>query len=50
MKAVSERIFYYTKKVAEYTAIHPTRYQNPYRYNRLLSYKKELNHRIKEAK
>jgi len=49
-KPLDARIAYYTKKVAEYVAIHPSNPRNPYRYERLVNYKRELNRRIKEQK
>lgn len=49
-KPLDARIAYYTRKVAEYGAIHPSNPHNPYRYERLANYKRELNRRIKEQK
>lgn len=46
MKTIVERIAYYTRKVAQAGAIHPSRRRNPYRHARLMSYKTEMHRRI----
>lgn len=50
MKSLDARIAYYTRKVAEYTAIHPSKPRNRYRADRLLGYKKSLHRRIQEVR
>jgi len=40
---LEKRIEYYTRKVAEYGAIHVTKRRNSYRYDRLIHYKQRLN-------
>ncbi|WP_197035847.1 hypothetical protein [Virgibacillus halodenitrificans] len=42
------RIAYYTRKVAEYVAKHISKGHNPYRYDRLMAYKSELNRRLRK--
>lgn len=49
-KPLDARIAYYTRKVAEYGAAHPNKEPNPYRFERLIAYKKELDRRIKLQK
>lgn len=44
---MEKRISYYTRKVAEYGAIHFSKRRNPYRYKRLMQYKQLLNEQIK---
>ena len=39
MKSLADRIEYYTRKVAEYGAVHITKKRNRYRYDRLMKYK-----------
>lgn len=46
MKPITERIRYYTKKVADYGAIHPSKRRNPYRQDRLIAYKKVMHKQI----
>lgn len=46
MKSITKRISYYTRKVAQYTAIHPSKRRNPYRHDRLMAYKKILGKQI----
>ncbi|GIO18106.1 hypothetical protein J18TS1_12060 [Oceanobacillus oncorhynchi subsp. incaldanensis] len=41
-----KRIAYYTKKVAQFGAIHPSKHRNPYRHNRLMLYKKLMHEQI----
>lgn len=43
---MDKRIAYYTKKVAEYGAIHHSKHRNPYRADRLLKYRKMMHERI----
>jgi len=40
---LEKRISYYTRKVAEYGAIHVSKRRNSYRYDRLMQYKQQLN-------
>ena len=49
---IERRIAYYTRKVAELSAIHPARRTEWHkrRGDRLLKYKAELNRRIKERR
>ena len=49
---IEKRITYYTRKVAELSAVHPaSRTQwHKRRGDRLLQYKEALNHRIKERR
>ncbi|MGM8215147.1 hypothetical protein ACLIA0_06155 [Bacillaceae bacterium W0354] len=46
---MEKRIAYYTKKVSHYTAIHPAKRRNPYRFQRLMNYKHEMNRRLREV-
>lgn len=46
MKTHVERINYYTKKVTEYVSIHHSKHRNPFRYNRLMTYKKLVHNQI----
>lgn len=41
-----KRISYYTRKVAEYGSIHVTEKRNPYRFDRLMKYKKLMHDNI----
>lgn len=43
---IDKRIAYYTRKVAEFGAVHITKRRNKYRANRLLAYKKLLHQEI----
>lgn len=43
-----ERIAYYTKKLAQFTAIHPSKPRNPYRHDRLMLYKKLMHEQIEK--
>ncbi|GIP64545.1 hypothetical protein J32TS6_31000 [Virgibacillus pantothenticus] len=45
---LDKRIAYYTKKVADFGSIHPSKRRNPYRHERLLLYKKLLHEKIYE--
>lgn len=43
---IEHRIAYYTRKVAEFGAIHITKKRNPYRDDRLMAYKKLMHNQI----
>ena len=45
---LDKRIAYYTKKVADYGSIHPSKRRNSFRHERLLLYKKLLHEKIYE--
>ena len=49
---IERRIAYYTRKVAELSAVHPAKRTDKHRRrgDRLLQYKAELNRRIKERR
>jgi len=49
MKSVEKRISYYLKKVAEFGSIHFSKRRNPYRYNRLMAYKKLMHEQIENG-
>lgn len=40
---MDERISYYTRKVAEYSAQHISKKRNQYRYERLMQYKRRIH-------
>lgn len=43
---IEKRIAYYTRKVAEFGEIHPSKRRNPYRYSRLEYYRLKLKELI----
>ncbi|MDM8098700.1 hypothetical protein [Oceanobacillus oncorhynchi] len=45
---LTKRISYYTKKVAQFGAIHPSKRRNPYRHDRLMLYKKLMHEQIEK--
>lgn len=45
-KTVVDRIVYYTRKVAQAGAVHPSKGRNPYRHARLMAYKAEMHRKI----
>lgn len=47
---IDKRIAYYTRKVAEFGAVHITNRRNQYRQERLLAYKKLLHQQIQAGK
>jgi hypothetical protein len=52
-KNITYRIAYYTKKVAEFGSIHPSKKQPKsytYRHKRLMSYKKLMSQKINQSK
>jgi len=40
---MDKRISYYTRKVAEFGAVHVSKKRNQYRYDRLMNYKRRLS-------
>lgn len=48
MKPVEARIAYYLFKVVQYGGIHASKRRNPYRYDRLMSYKRLMHEQIDE--
>ncbi|WP_407270005.1 hypothetical protein [Radiobacillus sp. PE A8.2] len=48
MKTSVDRIPYYLRKLAQYTAIHPSKRRNPYRHDRLMFYKAGMDKQIGE--
>lgn len=50
MKSIEARISYYTNKVAQYGAIHPSKRRNLYRHGRLMAYKKAMHEMIEKEK
>jgi len=47
---MDKRIAYYTRKVAEWGAVHHTKRKNPYRYDRLMKYKKLMHQKLLDKK
>jgi hypothetical protein len=45
-KTVVDRIPYFVRKLADYTAIHPSKHRNPYRIARLMAYKAVMHRQI----
>lgn len=48
MKTSIDRIPYYLKKVADFGSIHPSKRRNPYRMNRLNTYKQLMHEQIEK--
>jgi hypothetical protein len=45
-KTVVDRIPYFLRKLADYTAVHPSKHRNPYRISRLMAYKADMHRQI----
>lgn len=50
MKSTIDRIAYYTKKASQYGEKHHSLKRNPYRWNRLMNYKKTMHEQIEKER
>jgi len=45
VKPIEERIPYYLRKLSEFISTHPSKRRNPYRFQRLIKYKRAMHHK-----